>query len=157
MVGGTVVLREFVEKNHFRFADEAKDWKDAIRMSCETLEADGTVEENYKEDIIACVEKYGPYIMIAPNIAMPHAQEGARGVNKTEIAFMKLKKPVSFEPGNPEMEAQLFFTLASCNPDQHLDNMSRLSEMLCNEQLVAELAEAETTSDLLEIQKKYLD
>ena len=118
------MLREFVEKNHFRFADEAKDWKDAIRMSCETLEADGTVEENYKEDIIACVEKYGPYIMIAPNIAMPHAQEGARGVNKTEIAFMKLKKPVSFEPGNPEMEAQLFFTLASCNPDQHLDNMS---------------------------------
>ena len=78
-------------------------------------------------------------------------------MNKTEIAFMKLKKPVSFEPGNPEMEAQLFFTLASCNPDQHLDNMSRLSEMLCNEQLVAELAEAETTSDLLEIQKKYLD
>ena len=73
------MLREFVEKNHFRFADEAKDWKDAIRMSCETLEADGTVEENYKEDIIACVEKYGPYIMIAPNIAMPHAQEGGPG------------------------------------------------------------------------------
>lgn len=151
------MLREFVEKNHFKFADEAKDWKDAIRMSCETLEADGTVEENYKEDIIACVEKYGPYIMIAPNIAMPHAQEGARGVNKTEIAFMKLKRPISFERGNPEMEAQLFFTLASCNPDQHLDNMSRLSEMLCNEQVVTELAKAETTSDLLEIQKKYLD
>ena len=156
-MGGKTLLREFVEKNHVRFAEEAKDWKDAIRMSCETLEADGTVEENYKEDIIACVEKYGPYIVISPNRAMPLAQAGARGVHKTEIAFMKLKKPVSFEPGNPEMEAQLFFTLASCNPDQHLDNMSRLSEMLCNEQLVAELAEAETTSDLLEIQKKYLD
>ena len=26
-------------------------------MSCEVLEADGTIEENYKEDIIACVEK----------------------------------------------------------------------------------------------------
>lgn len=156
-MGGKTLLREFVEKNHVRFAEEAKDWKDAIRMSCETLEADGTVEENYKEDIIACVEKYGPYIVIAPNIAMPHAQEGARGVHKTEIAFMKLKKPISFEPGNPEMEAQLFFTLASCNPDQHLDNMSRLSEMLCNDQVVTELAKAETISDLLEIQKKYLD
>lgn len=156
-MGGKTLLREFVEKNHVRFAEEAKDWKDAIRMSCETLEAGGTVEENYKEDIIACVEKYGPYIVIAPNIAMPHAQEGARGVHKTEIAFMKLKKPISFEPGNPEMEAQLFFTLASCNPDQHLDNMSRLSEMLCNDQVVTELAKAETISDLLEIQKKYLD
>ena len=28
-------------------------------MSCESLEADGTVEANYKKDIIACVEKRG--------------------------------------------------------------------------------------------------
>ena len=123
----------------------------------ETLEADGTVEKNYKEDIIACIEKYGPYIVIAPNIAMPHSQEGAQGVHKTEIAFMKLEKPVSFEPGNPEMDAQLFFTLASCNSDQHLDNMSRLSDMLCNEELVKELARARTAEDLLMVQKKYLD
>ena len=105
-------------------------------MSCEVLEADGTIEENYKEDIIACVEKYGPYIVIAPNIAMPHSQEGAKGVHKTEIAFMKLKKPVSFEEGNPELDAQIFFTLAACNNEQHLQNMSRLSEMLMNEELV---------------------
>ncbi len=135
----------------------AQDWRDAVRMSCETLEADGTVEKNYKEDIIACIEKYGPYIVIAPNIAMPHSQEGAQGVHKTEIAFMKLEKPVSFEPGNPEMDAQLFFTLASCNSDQHLDNMSRLSDMLCNEELVKELARARTAEDLLMVQKKYLD
>lgn len=64
------MLREFVEKKHVKFADSAPDWREAIRMSCEVLEADGTIEENYKEDIIACVEKYGPYIVIAPNIAM---------------------------------------------------------------------------------------
>ena len=72
------MLREFVEKKHVKFADSAPDWREAIRMSCEVLEADGTIEENYKEDIIACVEKYGPYIVIAPNIAMPHSQEGAK-------------------------------------------------------------------------------
>ena len=51
------MLREFVEKKHVKFADSAPDWREAIRMSCEVLEADGTIEENYKEDIIACVEK----------------------------------------------------------------------------------------------------
>lgn len=50
------MLREFVEKKHVKFADSAPDWREAIRMSCEVLEADGTIEENYKEDIIACVE-----------------------------------------------------------------------------------------------------
>ena len=112
------MLREFVEKKHVKFADSAPDWREAIRMSCEVLEADGTIEENYKEDIIACVEKYGPCIVIAPNIAMPHSQEGAKGV---------------------------------------LQNMSRLSEMLMNEELVEELADVETEEDLLKLQEKYLD
>ena len=151
------MLREFIEQKHVKFADRAEDWKDAIRMSCEVLEADGTIEDNYKEDIIACVEKYGPYIVIMPNLAMPHSQEGAKGVNKTAIAFMKLKEPVVFEAGNPDKDAVLFFTLASCNPEQHLDNMSRLSEMLMNEELVEELLKAENEEDLLAIQEKYLD
>lgn len=150
------MLKEFVEQKHCKFAQEAKDWKDAIRMSCEPLEADGTVEANYKEDIIACVEKYGPYIVIIPDVAMPHSQEGAVGVNKTAISFMKLKQAVSFDLGDPEKDARLFFTLASCNPEQHLNNMMRLSEMLSNEEIVAALLEADSEKDLLEIENKYL-
>ena len=151
------MLREFVEQKHYKFAAEATDWKEAIRMSCESLEADGTIEANYKEDIVACVEKYGPYIVLMPNIAMPHSQEGAEGVHKTSIGFMKLDKPVSFDPEDPEKDAQLFFTLASCNPEQHMNNMVRLSELLINEEVVAALLKAETPEDLLEIQKQYLD
>lgn len=151
------MLREFVEKKHYLFAEEAKDWEEAILMSCKSLEADGTVESNYGHDIVECVRKYGPYIVIMPNVAMPHSQEGANGVNKTAIGFMKLNKPVSFDPNDPEKDAQLFFTLASCNPEQHLNNMMRLSEMLMNEELVAELLEAKGPEDLLRLQEKYLD
>lgn len=151
------MLRNFVKNRHCKFAEEAKDWRDAIRMSCESLEADGTVEANYKDDIIACVEKHGPYIVIMPNVAMPHSQEGAAGVNKTAIAFMKLEKPVSFDENDPEKDAQLFFTLASCNPEQHLENMMKLSEMLMNEAVVAALADAKSPEDLIKIQERYLD
>lgn len=103
------MLREFVEQKHYKFAAEAPDWKEAIRMSCESLEADGTIEANYKEDIVACVEKYGPYIVLMPNIAMPHSQEGAEGVHKTSIGFMKLDKPVSFDPEDPERTHSCFY------------------------------------------------
>ena len=150
------MLKEFVEKKHYKFAESAEDWKDAIRMSCESLEADGTVEANYKEDIIKCVEKYGPYIVIMPDVAMPHSQENAVGVNKTAIGFMKLEKPVSFDPEDPEKDATLFFTLASCNPDQHLENMARLAEMMSNEELMEELKKAKGPEDLLALQEKYL-
>ena len=150
------MLKEFVESKHYKFAESAKDWKDAIRMSCESLEADGTVEANYKEDIIKCVEKYGPYIVIVPGVAMPHSQENAVGVHKTAIGFMKLEKPVSFDPEDPEKDATLFFTRASCNPEQHLDNMSRLAEMLSNEELIEDLKKAKGPEDLLKLQEKYL-
>ena len=40
------MLREFVEMNHYLFAREAKDWEEAILMSCKSLEADGTVGSN---------------------------------------------------------------------------------------------------------------
>lgn len=151
------MLREFVEKNHYLFAKEARDWQEAIRMSCRSLEADGTVGAGYAQEIIDCVEKYGPYIVIMPKVAIPHSQEGGSAVFRTDIGFMKLDKPVSFAPGDPEMDAQLFFTLASCDPSQHLDNMVRFSEMMCNEDVVDALLRASGPEDLLAIQEKYLD
>lgn len=151
------MLKEFVESKHYKFAQRAENWEDAVRMSCESLEADNTVEGNYKEDIIACIKKYGPYIIVLPNIAMPHSQEGAKGVHKTAIAFMKLEEPVSFDVEDPEKDAQLFFTLASCDSDQHLVNMGRLCDMLDTEGVIHELEKAQGPEDLLQIQKKYLD
>lgn len=150
------MLRKFVEAKYYKFADEAADWREAIRMSCEALEAGGVVEANYKEEIIACIEKYGPYIVIMPGVAMPHSQEYAKGVHKTEIAFMKLEKPVSFEPGSPDMDVSLFFTLASCNPDCHLKNMMKLSELLMNEGVMEALHQAKSPEDLLSIQEHLL-
>lgn len=151
------MLREFVEKKHYLFAEEAKDWEEAIAMSYKSLEADGTVDSSYAQEIVECVHKYGPYIVIMEKVAMPHSQEGVTVVNKTAIGFMKLEKPVRFVPGDPLKDAQLFFTLASCDPDQHLNNMMRLSEMLMNEQILNALFEAKTPEDLLAIQEKYLD
>lgn len=150
------MLKKIIANNHVKFAESASDWRTAIRMSCEVLEADGTVEENYKEDIIRCVETYGPYIIIMPNVAMPHSQEFAEGVNKTAIAFMKLKHPVSFDSDDSEKDATLFFTLASCNPEEHLENMSMLAELLSNEELMEELKTIDSMEDLLKLEKKYL-
>lgn len=151
------MLREIVEKGHYLFADEAGDWKEAIRMSCRSLEADGTVEKEYAEQIVKCVETYGPYIVLMPGIAMPHAQEGAVGVHKTAIGFMKLKQPVSFDKEDSDKNATLFFTLAACNSDQHMQNMVKLSELLLNEELVEELKKAESPEELLRLQEKYIN
>ncbi|NLN51189.1 MAG: PTS sugar transporter subunit IIA [Clostridiaceae bacterium] len=146
-----MLLKEIYEKKHFSFYDSAKDWRDAIRLSCKPLEADGTVEPEYAEEMIACVEKHGPYIVIMPGVAMPHSTENAEGANGTAIAFMKLEEPVAFEEGNPEKDAEIFFTLASTNPDEHMENMQRLFSILTNEEVIAKLKAVKSPEELLEI------
>ena len=151
------MLREFVEKKHCLFVDKADNWEHAIRLGCKPIEEDGTVDTTYAEQIVECVKKYGPYIVLMPGVAMPHSQEDASGVKNTTISFMKVKEPVHFDEEDPEKDATIFFTLASCNHEEHLHNMSRLSDMLMNEELVEELLKAETPEDLLKLQEKYLD
>lgn len=151
------MLREFVEKKHYSFHSSFTNWDEAISASCQPLIDDGTIEPVYVEAIIDCVHKYGPYIVIAPNIAMPHSTEGAEGVNGTAICFMKVEQAVQFDLEDREKDARLFFTLASCNHEQHLENMMKLSEMLMNDDLVEELLQVTSAKDLLALQEKYLD
>ena len=54
------MLREFVEKKHYKFAAGAETWQEAVRMSCESLEADGTVNAQYAEEIYPLRGKIRP-------------------------------------------------------------------------------------------------
>ena len=150
------MLKEFVEKGRYSFHEKFDNWEEAITASCAPIIAEGVIEPIYIQAVIDCVKKYGPYIVIAPNIAMPHSSEGAQGVNETAICFMKVEQPVHFDLEDPEKDARLFFVLAASDHDKHLENMMLLSEMLMNDDLVEELLQAKNTEDLLAIDAKYL-
>ena len=150
-----MLLEDFVNRKLTSFQTSFDSWQDAIRGSGETLIKQGYIDDRYVKAVIACVEKYGPYIVIAPDIAMPHSTEKADGVYKTAISFMKVEKPVVFDPNDPEKNARLFFMLAAENHEAHLKNMMELSEMLMNEDLVSDLLKAKNDYDLLAIANKY--
>ena len=74
------MLKEIIEQKHYCFTQSFQSWEDAIRASYQPLLQDGIVEDIYVQAVIDCVKKYGPYIVIVPNIAMPHSTEGAKGL-----------------------------------------------------------------------------
>ncbi len=147
-------LKELVELNRMCFHEKIENWKDAIQASCQPLVEEGAIEQTYIDAMIASIEKYGPYIILAPDIAMPHSQEGAEGVNKTAISFMKVEEPVSFEEGNPEKDARLFFVLASQNNEQHMDNMQKLAEMLLIPDVTEKLLQIKSKEDMLKLDEE---
>ena len=149
------MLRELVEKKHTVFAKSAASWQDAIRLSCSPFVNDGTVDDNYAEDIIRCVSKYGPYIVLLPGVAMPHSQEGGPLVHGTGVSFMRLKEGVSFDPDDSAKWADLFFAIAAVDPAEHLENIKGLMEIFQNEELLEELRAAACDADLIVLADKY--
>lgn len=151
------MLKELVESKRTCYHQSFSNWKDAVIASCQPILQQGVIDERYVKAIIDCVEKYGPYIVLAPNIAMPHSTEGAEGVNETAISFMKVEEPVVFEEGNPDKNARLFFVLASINHEKHLENMMQLASILTNPSVVEDLLQCKCDEDLLAVNKKYFE
>lgn len=149
------MLKEIIERNHYTFEEGFDNWEDAIRASYKPLLADNTVEDIYVQAVIDCVKKFGPYIVIVPNIAMPHSTERAAGCNGTAISFMKVENEVDFDPEDPDKKARLFFSLAATDHEKHLENIQALMDTLMNEEIVDALLEAKTIEDLKTIAEKF--
>ncbi len=151
------VLQTIVEKKHYKFVDRLDSWQQGVELSAESLVADGSVDADYYKQIVACIEKYGPYVIFDHYVAMPHSQENASGVHKTGIGFMRVKEAVSFgkDEDGEEKFAKLFFTLAANNPDEHLNNIQQLVGLFCNEPLLDALMAASTPEDILAAEAAY--
>lgn len=146
-----VLFKEFVAQKHYSFHDGFDDWREAIRAACAPLVADGTIQKEYVSYIIEKVEELGPYIVIAPEICIPHAERG-RGVNRTAMCFMKSETPVRFHEDG-EHDARIFVVLAAADDEEHIQNLIELSERLSDEETVAKLLAATTPEDLLAIEE----
>jgi PTS system ascorbate-specific IIA component len=106
--------------------------EDVIRYSGQLLVKAGKVQPSYVEKMLDAFHSLGPYIVMGPGIAMPHAH--AEGdVSCPGISFVRLKEPVVF--GHPENDpVVLVFALAGKAHDDHIDILQSLSELLGDEE-----------------------
>ena len=71
------------------------DWAAAVTAAAQLLLEAGAVSEQYVERCVAIVREHGPYIVVAPGIALAHArpEDGARALG---LAAVSLAAPVCF-------------------------------------------------------------
>lgn len=138
---------EVLKEKNCRILDGADDWQDAIRKSVEPLEEEGDVEPRYKEEIIKNVEKLGPYIVLAPKVAMPHARP-EQGAIKTQVAVTLLKKPVVFEEGKEPVS--LLIALSAADSESHLGTLMTVAEVLQDQEKTDGLLSATTPKQIYE-------
>lgn len=124
-------------------------WEEAIRMSCHKLEEGGYVTEVYADSIIKSVNEFGPYIVLLPGVAMPHAAVTSPGVSGTAVALTVFKDEVAFYDNDAaeEKPAKLFFTIVAEDDDKHLENITNLMTLLQNEETLEALLKSGTIED----------
>jgi hypothetical protein len=72
-------LKDLMPVERIALDVEAPDWRGAIRVSGQLLVDARIAEPRYVEAMIRIAEELGPYIVIAPHIALPHARRWCVG------------------------------------------------------------------------------
>ncbi|MDW2020079.1 PTS sugar transporter subunit IIA, partial [Vibrio sp. 704] len=113
------MLRELITSDVIRIHSDATDWKDAISKSCEALIENGAIEPSYVEAIYRSHEELGPYYVVGPGMAMPHARP-EDGVNRLSLAITVIQNGVNFnsEENDP---VKMLVTLAATDSNSHVD------------------------------------
>ena len=141
------MLKELIDKGYYSIHDGFDNWEDAVRASVQPLIDAGAVKPAYADSIVNSVKKFGPYIAIAPDIAIPHAED-KDNVNETTICFMKSNTKVVLEEEDPDKHCRLFFVLASNDEEKHLENLCRLVAMFEDLEYMEALGNANTIEEI---------
>lgn len=138
------MLKALLTKGRIKILDSVKDWKDAIYLAAKPLEEDGSIEPAYTKAMILSVESMGPFIVMSPGIAIPHARPEA-GVRWMSMSLLKVREKVYF---TEEKYANLFFILASTDGNSHLDALRELSALFSDEAAYNKFMKADTVEEL---------
>ena len=106
----------------------ADSWPAAIRAAGHGLVEQGAADEHYVERCVTQVQADGPYIVVAPGIALAHArpEDGARGLG---VSVAVLAHPLSFgHPANDPVD--VVFAFCSPDRDSHIGLLSALARQL---------------------------
>jgi mannitol/fructose-specific phosphotransferase system IIA component (Ntr-type) len=142
-------LRDLLRPSLVSVNEQAEDWQSAIRVVGDLMVADGAVEPRFVDAMILVAIEFGPYIVIAPGIALPHARP-EDGVIRASIAIVTLTTPVNF--GNPDNDpVTILVALAAVDHNQHIEGLGQLAQVLGDDANVSKILDCQTKEELLEI------
>lgn len=121
-------LSALLPREAIRVGVEAEDWRAAVTAAGEELAASGATAAAYTAEMIATIEQLGPYVVLAPGIALPHARPSA-SVRRAGLSMVTLAHPVSF--GHPENDpVTLVIALAAPDSSAHAAALATLAQFL---------------------------
>lgn len=128
---------------------QAADWRAAVTLAADALARSGAAAPEYAHEMIRMIEEHGPYVVIAPGLALAHARPGPE-VLADGLSIVTLKTPVNF--GHPHNDpVRVILGLAIVSAAEHLVAVAALANVFNDSHAIDELAAASSAAEVRQI------
>jgi PTS system ascorbate-specific IIA component len=136
------MITTWLPVENIQIVDSVSDWEQAIRLSAQPLLAKETITEEYVEAIFKSHQELGPYYVLAPGLAMPHARP-EQGAIKNGLSLLHIKQGVSF---NADENDPIYVVIMLCalSGDEHINMITALAEIFSEDERLSALLKAST-------------
>lgn len=124
----------------------ASDWRHAVTLAGDALVAGGATTDVYTDAMLAAIDELGPYIVIAPGLALAHARP-SEAVLHAGLSWVSLAEPVEFGHASND-PVTLVVGLAAPDHDGHIEIMSALAGILGDPERMSQLEAAASAKEL---------
>jgi PTS system ascorbate-specific IIA component len=127
----------------------APDWRAAVRLAALGLERSGAATPEYADEMVRMIEEHGPYVVIAPGLALAHARPGP-AVLADGLAVATLDEPVRF--GHPYNDpVRVVLALAVRAAGDHLAAIAEIANVFNDSNAIEALARATSVAEVQSI------
>lgn len=128
------MYQTIISKENIRTKVSANNWEEAIRSAGALLLENESVSVTYIDEMVQAIHDLGPYIVIAPNVALAHARPG-ESVLKNDISLITLENPINFGSAHND-PVKLVFAFCAKESNSHLNQLTSLASILDNKELL---------------------
>ena len=154
-IGGVSLLQDLLSEDNVSFHYPAETWEDVIRHGGQLMVDAGFTDPTYTEAMIDVVRDMGPYIVLAPGLAMPHARP-EMGAKQVGAALVTLEKPIDFgSPENDPVSVAIF--LCAPNKEEHIQLLTDIATLFEDEEFLDAAVNFESIEDVEAFLSEHLD
>lgn len=129
-------LNDLLPLSRIQLTSQKLGWKEALELSIKPLFKQKYVSAEFQEAIIKNIEHFGPYIIIDPGLAFPHAGVN-EGAYKLGMSLLILRRPIFFM--NSDKPVNIILVLSAPDSSSHIFAIEQLTNLITHSNILEKL------------------
>lgn len=129
-------LNDLLPLSRIQLTSQKLGWKEALELSIKPLLKQKYVSAEFQDSIIKNIENFGPYIIIGPGLAFPHAGVN-EGAYKLGMSLLILRQPIFFM--NSDKPVNIILVLSAPDSSSHIFAIEQLTNLITHSNILEKL------------------